>query len=387
MEPIIKELVLAASEGRSARFGIRPTVRVGGVSALLIGLDNGNDALKAAVFDESGDLHTVRIPTAYRAAETIQAGKQEVTYTVGGDTFWIGETALRHRGDPLDIGPTVQRFHDGRLMPFFAAAIVELLISANYVPGTYPIALGFAIPNGEIQLVPGEDGVERLGVIEEVRTLLLKQLKGAQWKVTRHDENRQATDWDLRILIVAPQAQTAGTVLSYTKAANGKTITELEGMKVIDIGGGDLHDTEVRFNPYQIISRRRGDGTIRIARDLMNLYPSANLNDVSAQQALITRRLMVSGKTRDISQQVDQLLASKGSALISDVLPSLRQTELFVAITGGGVILLNGMLENRLQAEKKRAGEDYELIDPSVASILNAVGALFAILFLARGRE
>ncbi|HEU4322930.1 MAG TPA: hypothetical protein VFS21_07240 [Roseiflexaceae bacterium] len=388
MDAIIRELIKAVLEGRTPRFTVKPFVRIkGGTLALLVAVDFGNDAAKGAVFDEEGNLHTIRIPTAYQRAEAIQAGQQEVSYSLGGESFWVGQTALRHRGDPLDIGPSVQRFQDGRLIPVLAATIVELLRSAGYAPGNYTIALGFAIPNNEIQLVPKDDGTEKLGVIPEVQKLLLERLKGATWTVERQDEQRNSTTWSLNVATVAPQAQTAGTVLVYTKAANGRTVTRLEGLKVIDIGGGDLQDTEVRFDPYQIISRRRGDGTIRIAREMKGLFPSADLNDVAAQHALVSRRLMVSGQTRDISPQVEQLLASKGSSLISDILPSLRQTGLFVVITGGGVILLNGMLENRLLAENKKPMEDYELIDPSVASVLNAIGALFGTLFLISGRE
>jgi hypothetical protein len=67
-------------------------------------------------------------------------------------------------------------------------------------------------------------------------------------------------------------------------------------------------------------------------------------------------------------------------------LPVLQQTRRFVLLTGGGIILLNGALTQRLKAAGKVEGQDYLLIPDELAAQLNAVGALFGVLFAAARR-
>lgn len=384
-QTIVQELMQTVETRQAPRFGVRPQIRLGRTEALAIGLDNGNDALKGATLTPDGELVTIRIPTAFRDAEAVQAGKQEVAYRLGdGAPFWIGETALAHDGDDLPIGPTKQRLVDQRMRSFLAGGLIELLHAANYAPGEYAVVIGFAIPNTEIVPQRDANGTERLGVHGETRAALEEHLKGVTWIVERINVDGEASSWALRILTVMPQAQTAGTVLACTKAPSGKTVTDLEGMTVIDIGGGDLQETEVTIDPYQLIARRPGDGTIRVARALMEKFPRVSWNAVLAQQALISRKLMTSGRTRDISAAVDEVLAGPGQALITAILPKLRQSRRFVVITGGGVMLLHDQLVARLALEEKVAGEDYLLINHNLSSLLNAVGAFFGVLFLAQ---
>ncbi len=382
---IAEELIRAAEQGQPARFGLRPVIKFSrNNEALAVGGDNGNDAFKGATLAPDGTLVTIRIPTAFRDAVAVQAGKQEVSYCVGNETpFWIGETALGHDGDDLPIGPTRQRLIDGRMRSFIAACLVELLYTAGYPPGEYAVVLGFAIPNGEIVPQRDADGTERLGVNKETREALEEHVKGATWPVKRIDVDGEGTAWTIRVLSVMPQAQTAGTVLACTKAPSGRTVTDLEGMKVIDIGGGDLQETDVSIDPYQMIGRRAGDGTIRLARALTEKFPKVTWNSVLAQQALISGKLMTSGRTRDISAEVEAVKAGPGQALISAILPTLRQSRRFVVITGGGVLLLHDQLITRLALEDKTPDDDYLLINHGLSSLMNAIGAFFGVLFLA----
>jgi hypothetical protein len=267
---------------------------------------------------------------------------------------------------------------------FLAAGVVELLVMAGYAPGNYQLALGFAIPNDEIVPLRTEaDGEDRLGVRDETRDVLLTHLKGAYWQITRSSPDGESAVWDVQIGVVLPQAQTVGTLLAYTRSASGKVVTDLEGVTVIDIGGGDLQRIECTISPYQIVARRLGEGTIRIARALREKFPQLELRDVAAQRALVSQRLMVAGRTRDISGQVQEAIASQGQAILADLLPSLRQSHRFVIITGGGVILLHATIAERLALEPKRQGEDYDLVPPEFASVLNAVAVLFAVVLKA----
>lgn len=368
--------------GNEDNIGITSRVRLGQQdNVIAVGVDNGNDALKLAVINDRGELVTLRIPMAYRTARNIQGGEGELTYRVGKNGFWTGDTALRHEGDDIPAGPTDQRVIDLRWQRSLSSGLVELLISAGFAPGQYQLALGFAIPNTEI--IRNSD-TNKLGVADATAQALKEHVRGQTWNVIRVDKESIATDWTITIREIAPQAQSLGTYTVWSKATNGKTVSNVDGVVVIDIGGGDLQVTEITLDPYQMITNRVGDGTIAIAQALIEQFPNAELNNVAAQQALMTRRMMIAGSYSDITEEVDEVLGSKGQNLIGQVLPVLRQSKRFVIITGGGVILLYDMLNRRLQAAQKIHGEDYQLINHGLASILNSVGALFAILFKAR---
>lgn len=384
---ILQELIAAGDAGARPRFGVRSTVRVGRQLGIVVALDHGNDALKLAVLTPDGRLITLRIPTAYKEAELIRGGDNEISYSVeDGPAFWMGETALSHDGEDLPIGPTSQRIIDGRLRSMVAAALVEILHTAGYKPGTHNIILGFAIPNTEIVPIrgTGEGESERLGVDPATREALETHLKGAKWGVGRINTDGSVDTWQINVMTAVPQAQTTGTLVAVTKAATGSTVTDLDALDIIDVGGGDLQVTTVRVKPsYQMTTNRVGDGTIRVARALKGKFPKFDLNNVAAQQALMTRRLLVAGRQRDISAEVEDVLNSQGQGLIGAVLPVLRQSRRFVVITGGGVILLRDLIVPRLDAETKARGEDYELINHGLASVINAIGILFATILKA----
>ena len=72
--------------------------------------------------------------------------------------------------------------------------------------------------------------------------------------------------------------------------------------------------------------------------------------------------------------------------MVADVLAELRDSTQFVAITGGGVLLLRSLLTAVLAHETKEAGRDYLLVDGPLSSHLNAIGALFGLIFRAAGK-
>jgi len=404
MQPILQaptgsilDLVARAwAAEQPAVFAVRPTVRVGSATLIPVAIDNGNDALKGAVLRQEAEvsdggsrarLTTVRIPTAFAPAQLIQ-GRQEVTYACDGVTFWTGEVALAHAGDALRLGPTIQRLDDERQRWFIGAGIVELLRAAGYAPGEHQIALTLAVPNTEIVIERDEKGIEQLTLDSRTREALTRYLKGKLWTITRTDDDRQPETWVIKVGTVLPQAQTTGSIVAITRAPNGRAVFDVEGMRVIDIGGGDLHVCEVLFNPAQMINRRPGDGTIRIARALRNdrAFAGAIRNDVEAQQALVRQTITRASRKVSIATEVQQVVASKGNAMVADVLSELRDSTQFVAITGGGVLLLNGLLTNVLVHEDKQAGREYLLVDGPLASQLNAIGALFGLMFRAAGK-
>ena len=394
----IIDLVARAWAGNeTASFPVRPTVRIGGATLVPVAVDNGNDALKGAVLRREptvseGDaakslLTTLRIPTAFALAQTIQ-GYQEVSYCCDGVSFWTGDVALAHVGDALRLGPTIQRLDDERQRWFIGAGIVELLRTAGYTPGEYQIALTLAVPNTEIVIERDEKGVEQLTLDAKTRETLARHLKGKVWTITRTDDDRQTETWVIKVATVLPQAQTVGTVIALTRAPNGKLVSDMNGLRVIDIGGGDLHVCEVVFSPAQMINRRPGDGTIRIARALRNDRTFAGVirNDVEAQRALVCQTITRASRNVSIAGEVQQAVVSKGNAMVADVLSELRDSTQFVAITGGGVMLLRSLLADVLAHEAKEPGRDYLLVDGMLASHLNAIGTLFGLIFRAAGK-
>lgn len=331
MQPIIPapagsilDLVARAwAAGSPAAFAIRPTVRVGSATLIPVAIDNGNDALKGAtlraepVIAEGAAarslLTTIRVPTAFAVAQVIQ-GRQEVTYTCDGISFWVGETALAHAGDALRVGPTIQRLSDERQRWFIGAGIVALLRAAGYPPGEHQIALTLAVPNTEIVIERDEKGGEQLTLDARTREALTRHLKGKTWSITRNDDDGEAEPWAITVASVLPQAQTTGTVVAITRAPNGKAVFDVAGMRVVDIGGGDLHVCEVVLSPAQMINRRSGEGTIRIARALRSdrAFAGAIRNDVEAQQALVRQTITRASRQVGIAAEVQQAVASKG---------------------------------------------------------------------------
>jgi hypothetical protein len=380
-QPSILDFLLSGTP-----FPLTSKVTIRGEEVLAIGLDNGNDACKVSLLTSAGQAASVRIPTAHQPSKTFQGGQGEVSFRLGDEApFWIGEAALRNEGRALRVGTTASRLVDSRHPDFLAACLVEALRAAKYEPGAYTLAIGFAVPNGEI-VREGPDS-EKLVVLEETK-VALRRLQGMTWSVTRTDERGHVTTWQLTVRHLVPQAQSLGTFVCWAKAPNGTTVTEYDAVTVLDIGGGDLQRTDVTLKPaYRMSSERRGDGTIDIARGLVRLLPKAKLNDVTAQAALVSRHALMSGKMENITPQVKTVISTYGADLVGKCLEVFQETRRFLVVTGGGVILLNGTVRELLAAAGKEAGQDYEIVPLEWASTLNSLGALFAVLFASGGRK
>jgi hypothetical protein len=207
--------------------------------------------------------------------------------------------------------------------------------------------------------------------------------EGHTWTITRTDERGRAGSWSLTAKHLIPQAQSIGTFIAWGKAPTGMTVTDYDAVTILDIGGGDLQRTDVWLKPYRMTSTRIGDGTIDIARALRAKLPRAKLNDVTAQHGLVKCEALILGKMQKIGREVDQVLGTYGQDLVGQVLPILQDTRRYAIITGGGAVLLRDMLLERLAAVGKQQEHDFLLVNHGLASALNSVGALFAVLFLA----
>lgn len=382
-----QRLLLPNGQPLTSRISMRGKPRIA------IGLDHGNDAFKLAILTDDGKPITRRIPTAYATAQDIRSGRGALAYRVdGGTNFWLGEVALElaealgQAPDALVIGSTAERLADARLREAIFAALVEILMDAEFAPGAYEIALGFGVPTEEIVLQK-----DQLGVAESTRTALTTYLKGRTARVVCRDEEQQETTWLLTIAEIIPQAQGIGTLTAWSRTPSGALRTDVEAVSIVDIGGGDIYANRITMKPYRLTSERLGNGTIDLARALRRQlraeHPKLDLSDVEAQQALITGRLRLSGRKRDISAVVRRVIQTDGQDILARIQPELQQPGLYVTITGGGVILLRDLILERATAIGKTQPEDYYLINHGMAPVLNAVGILAAVIFIAAGRK
>jgi len=364
-------------------FGLSSRITIRGEACIAIGLDNGNDAAKITMLNDAGKAATIRIPTAHQLAKTFQGGQGEVTYQLGDDAgFWIGEAAIRNAGRALRVGSTATRITDTRHASFLAGCLVEAMITAGFAPGAYKLALGFAVPNSEI--IKESPNSDTLIVSDETKAALRTHVQDKHWQITRTDERGKQTTWQLSVRHLVPQAQSVGTFVAWAKAPNGRTVTDYDALTILDVGGGDLQQTDITLKPaYRMSSERRGDGTIDIARGLKQLLPKAKFNDVTAQYALITRQALISGKMQPIEKEVVSVIDTYGQDLVGKMLEIVQETRRFLVITGGGVLLLKKPLLDMLDAAEVEADRDYFLVNQDLASVLNSVGALFAVLFMA----
>jgi len=364
-------------------FGLSSRVIIRGEACIAVGLDNGNDAAKITLLNDAGKVVTIRIPTAHQLAKTFQGGQGEVTYQLGDETgFWIGEAAIRNAGRALRVGSTATRITDTRHASFLAGFLVEAMLAAGFVPGAYHLALSFAVPNSEI--VKESPDSDKLVVSAETKGALRKHVQDKAWQITRTDERGKLTTWQLTVRHLVPQAQSVGTFVAWAKAPNGRTVTDYDALTILDVGGGDLQQTDITLKPsYRMSSERRGDGTIDIARGLKQLLPKAKFNDVTAQYALITRQALISGKMQTIEKEVVSVIDTYGQDLVGKMLEIVQETRRFLVITGGGAILLKKTMLDMLDAAEVEADRDYFLVNQNLASALNSVGALFAVLFMA----
>ncbi|HEU4321973.1 MAG TPA: hypothetical protein VFS21_02385 [Roseiflexaceae bacterium] len=353
---------------------------------ITLGVDNGNDACKTTIMLDGGRLLSLRFPAAYQIASVIRGGTAFVNYqTNQGIPYWIGEAALQNDGEALPIGPTAQRLSDLRQREFIMACIVETLNRADITPGKIHVWAGFAIPNEEIVLSRTGQR-EELGVSDETKLALKKWLRGTTHQIVRTDERGRSSEWTIVLHKLLPQAQSVGSYLAWSAAPNGAVLTDVEALSLLDIGGGDLQRTDILTAPYRMSTTHLGAGTIGIARALKARFPRLGLNDVAAQQALVSRQLRISGRVQDISSEVQDVIQTHGADVLGRILPALQQQSRYVLIGGGGVILLRALVMERLHTIGKVAGRDFDAIPPEYASTLNSVGALFAVMFAAGAR-
>jgi len=351
--------------------------------AVILSIDNGNDALKGALLHARDPrLCTRRIVTAYAPARTLRAGEGVTTWQVNGsEPFWIGDDALvADQAESLPIGMTEERLADQRFRHFLFACLVELLIEAGYAvhpgesQGHSDLFLGLGIPPEELDL---------RGPTETVRRALAGLLH-TPCTVRRRDEQDQVTTWTLRLGEIIPYPQTFAAFMAWYYTPDGVSIeTDVVKHVTLDIGGGHIHACQVDLLP-QATGRPRlrmsasfiGEGTIGMARavreTLRARFAGLHLSDAQAQQVLLSGAVTIEGRRVPVDEIVAEVISARAQHLMTQLLPLLQGQQSFVMVTGGGSLLLSRHLRRLLRT--KRAGESVLFVPDDFAPVLNAIG-------------
>jgi hypothetical protein len=351
--------------------------------AIIVSVDNGNDAFKGAMLHASQPfLQTKRIPTAYALPKTIRSGEGMTTWQVNGSQpFSIGEDALQTaQVESLPIGFTEERLPDPRYQHFLFAALVELLREAGYggssdeFRGEYALYLSFGIPNEELDLKGPKEAVRQT----------LRSIFNTRWTIRRTDERGQVSFWTLRLVEITPYPQSFASFATWYYTLDGAPIeTNIVRHVTLDIGGGQFHSCEVDLLS-QSSGRPRlrmsasllGEGTIAIARAVRDAlrarYPSMHLSDVEAQYALMNGVVTLGGRRTSVSDLLSDIIATRAHSLFTPMLPLLQEGQNFLMFTGGGSVLLAQSLEAFVHT--KRDPQDVLFVPQEFAPVLNALG-------------
>ncbi len=371
---------------------------VDGSTQVRIGWDRGNGQAKLASCLPDGTLVTLEVPNVHRSAEEVRAGERVTTYCLAtqmndgawsslGQAYWIGEEAFVG-GQPLQIGSTDLRLSDVRQIEFDLAVCVQFLRRMKLAPGAYNIMCTFALPNNEIILPkPGEKNV---GVLPATRKALKTHYFNRGYKVQERDSVGHTHEWILHFDKFGTQSQTMGAFIMYTRSPSGKEQAHgLTELNVYDLGFGDTQVTVFTLRPkYRMVARRLGDGMRRVAEGLVKRVQSetaqqgrvnqSRINIAKAQMIIRTKKIIDKGKEQDISKIVAEITNREGANLAGEILEDLRDTTAYCLFVGGATKDkgIRTMLER--QAEhlwRDEARDTYHIIDESLASEANAIGA------------
>lgn len=358
--------------------------------AIVLSVDNGNDALKAAVIDALGPyLRSVRIVTAYAPAQEIRAGDRPASFQVGASKeFLIGDDALSSRKiEDLPIGLTEERLTHERFRHYFCAAVVEALAQAHY-SATGPFAehhiyLQFGMPNEEITV----SGI-KAEAATALQTILNKRIT-----VQRLASDGSSATWNIRFVEINPFPQSLGSFFAWYYRLDGSSIdTDILRFVSLDLGGGHLHQSNIdliyrsgKKPSVRMGGELIGGGTKEMAKDLQRTIREkrkAHLELVECRQALITKHAPINGRNKPISDLLDEIIADHAQKLLVKISDTIQETRNYLMFTGGGSVLLQQSLYNLVS--QRRSSDDFLFAPAEVASLLNSIGGLPAAFAAAR---
>lgn len=348
-------------------------------TALLIAIDNGNDALKGALLHAHEPyLCTKRIVTAYAPARRLGTGDGITTWQVNdSEPFWFGDDALQAtKATSLPIGLTPERLTDERYRASLFACLVECLLNAGYneTSDVYDLYLSFGIPNEEVSRN------QISGPVRQVLPLIFNKTM----TIKRTDEQGQLTTWNIRLVELNPYPQTFGSFIPWYYTVDGMPIeTPIVKHLTLDIGGGQYHQCEVTLQhqaqgkpKLRMTASLIDDGTITLAREVRERiraqHPGIRLSDVEAQQVLVSGYALIEGRRTSVREIVSEVIASRSHQFLTHLRHELQDERSFLMFTGGGSILLAESLGALVQT--RRSAESFLFVPQQLASVLNAIG-------------
>lgn len=356
------------------------------VRARIITKDFGKRGLKGASVDNDSLFVSSIIPDAYRAItgsfqqEEEGSGDAVFSYRVleerkETERFQMGTTALR-KADLLPTDDDTEvRLRDPRTRHMLQASVAYDLFQAGALCNQkQSVILCLGVPVRDLD--PARASATSTAASE---------LKGT-WIIEMTDlrTNRLMT-WTIDVISVLVESQSKGTLYAVTRKINGESAISKKIFHIFDIGGGDTNELEVDASGVILSQgRRRGDGTISVARSLVTLVEDSygmSISEIEAQEALYTHTIWRGGEEQDISPLIEQL-RPRFSELLTRINITRQALSAFVIFTGGGSALMAEEIRTMMTAKSKnlQEGKDYLIIPNAIASTANVVG-LYAIAY------
>lgn len=294
------------------------------------GIDIGYNELKAVT-----DARRVKFPsvvgTPDRARFSLN-GNDEFLLTVGGNTWQIGQSAVRqsrfiHRREDRAWITSDEYYH------LFLAALTELT-AANWV---------------ELKIVTGLP----VAFFENDKDVLQNRLMG-EHRAQRDGRNAQTFKvTDVRVI-----PQPFGALLSEALDNRGQIVNnQLTGqVGVIDVGGKTTNILSVDqlaevSNETTSVNLGGWDIVRQIREHLTGMCPDLDLRDHQIAEAIKTRTLNYYGEPVDLGPAIDSIIGPMANQVIAQATQLWNGGAALIAIliVGGGAILLGPYLQRHFR--------------------------------------
>ncbi len=303
-----------------------------------ISLDQGNGIIKLAGQSLDHHLKSIAIPSRIEVVEdqVIHGTKGRSVWRVGTPNalepmrLRIGNDATGRKARGFAVGRTSERFEDPMYAQLLKIALVQLLKSLGHAPGEHTLAIGLAIRIPEISV----DETGKQTVDPAVTKAIRHHIKGTF--TVEETVGKKTTIWTIHVQRVFPTIQTVGSFFLWgfnllCEPAQNK----FRGVRVLDLGTGDLGEAIARQKPNQplvIEGHVVSEGAIQFASAVSEAmkanFPSTHTNIAKAQQAVIENEVEIGGQAyplllpEDLRVENDEHISSDEEEDENEVHPS-----------------------------------------------------------------
>lgn len=291
-----------------------------------ISLDQGNGIIKLAGQTLDHHLKSIAIPSRIEVVEdqVIHGTKGRSVWRVGTPDaleptrLRIGDDASGRKVRGFAVGKTSERFEDPMYAALLKVAIVQLLKALGHTPGEHTLAIGLAIRIPEIAV--DENGKQT--VDPAVTKAIRQHVKGTF--TVEETIGQKPTIWTIHVQRVFPTIQTVGSFFLWgfnllCEPAQSK----FRGVRVLDLGTGDLGEAIARQKPNQplvieghVISEGAIQFAAAVSEAMKSNFSSTHTSIAKAQQAVIENEVEIGGQayplilSEDLQTEDDQQASS-----------------------------------------------------------------------------